>query len=123
MVATGHLQTFPSGQARSVLLLEADMISLDGHVGLGQNRTFVAGFLTSNARHAERSNDRCPVLPHRPRLSRSTASAGSPTMISWAHLAQPPEWLVAFWPIAFFERMPTSWCGQSSTGRRCGIVG
>ena len=44
-------------------------------------------------------------------------------MISWAHLAQPPEWLVAFWPIAFFERMPTSWCGQSSTGRRCGIVG
>ena len=73
-----------------------------------QNRTFVAGFLTSNARHAERSNDRCPVLPHRPRLSRSTASAGSPTMISWAHLAQPPEWLVAFWPIAFFERMPSS---------------
>jgi hypothetical protein len=35
-------------------------------------------------------------------------------MISWAHLAQPPEWFVAFWPIAFFERMPTSWCGQSS---------
>src|SRR6478735_9501394 len=47
-----------------------------------QNRTFVAGFLTSNARHAERSNDRCPVLPHRPRLSRSMASAGSPTMIA-----------------------------------------
>jgi hypothetical protein len=45
-----------------------------------QNRTFVAGFLaiTSNARHAERSNGRCPVLPHRPGPSRSTASAGSP---------------------------------------------
>jgi hypothetical protein len=49
--------------------------------GSCQNRTFVAGFLaiTSNARHAERSNDRRPALPHRPRPSRSTASAGSPT--------------------------------------------
>jgi hypothetical protein len=27
-------------------------------------------------------------------------------MISWAHLAQPPEWLVAFWPIAFSNACP-----------------
>ncbi len=57
--------------------------TFSGSVGMSQwcqNRTFVAGFLaiTSNARHAERSNGRCPVLPHRPGPSRSTASAGSP---------------------------------------------
>ena len=80
-----------------------------------QNRTFVAGFLaiTSNARHAERSNGRCPVLPHRPGPSRSTASAGSPNDrgATWHNLrsgvsadcpfrphAHVLVWSIQYWP-------------------------
>ena len=79
MSASGHLQTWPVQDGMSASPLKADIRASREPVR-GQNQTFVAG--TSNARHAERLNDRGPVLPHRPRLSRSTASAGSPTMIS-----------------------------------------
>jgi hypothetical protein len=48
-----------------------------------QNRTFGAGFLaiTSNARHAERSNDRCPVLPTGPGLLARRLPRGIADMI------------------------------------------
>jgi hypothetical protein len=38
-------------------------------------------------------------------------------------LAQHPEWFVALLGRLPFERVPTSWRGQSCTGPRRGIVG
>ena len=35
VTASGHLQTFAAGQAVSARPLEADIVSLDGHVGFG----------------------------------------------------------------------------------------
>ena len=88
-----------------------------------QNRTFVAGFLaiTSNARRTPQRPLSC-LAPRAPAFLLD-GFRGIADMIVGPPGTHPPEWLVAFWPIAFFERMPTSWCGQSSTGRRCGIVG
>jgi hypothetical protein len=95
----------------------------------------------------------CPLRartgPSVPAFSRSQATLGTPNAPTTAVLSCPtgpgllarrlprgiadmivgPPWhnlrssSVAFRPIAFFERTPTSWCGQSSTGRRCGVVG
>jgi len=79
-----------------------------------QNRTFVAGFLaiTSNARRTLQRPLSC-LAPQAPAFSLD-GFRGIADMIVGLPATQPPEWLVAFWPIAFFERMPSSWCGQSS---------
>jgi hypothetical protein len=62
----GLKRRFGDVRATSTLPRKPTFIVSGGMSQKGQNRTFVAGFLTSNARHAERSNDRCHVLPHKP---------------------------------------------------------
>jgi hypothetical protein len=88
----------------------ADIARYGRHVANVPEPTFGAGFLaiTSNARRAERSNDRCLVLPHRPGLLARQLPRGITDMIvgpPWHNLRTSSA------ALPFFERMPTSWCG------------
>ena len=94
----GAISRFAGFEARANDVL---ILRMGGHVSkVRQNRTFVAGFLavTSNAGHADHD---------------LVGPPGTTSGVACSVLAD-----------CLFERMPTSWCGQSAVvGRRCGIVG